>query len=293
MVDSGAMPGGSIGFMPLQSIHDHTPEERAKLRLGKFGVEYISVEKLEHSACSVPANPEALSNCLKSIEHKRLISIFNSRDIDRMAAEKMLDEKLLDIFKNALGPTKTISIPAITPVEKDLEVYKPYPNEHAARVRDPGDFIEDSMRSKDITDGVRMIIGKLKDGDDSMVTQAYRFSVDKFTAEEAKKWLEDNDVEYISFEEAAEKGIKQDERNVMNFTLNLDLAETFKKLELISEQIKVFNTQLLGIHESFKSQTDALLAATQRALAMMEQRTKTTSLYDRKELEDALKLPKR
>jgi len=77
----------------------------------------------------------------------------------------------------------------------------PYPNEHSARVREPGSFNPNSFRSKDLKGGVRIIIGKLKDGD-SMIVQAYRFSVDQFTVEEAKKWLEDHKISYLKFEPA-------------------------------------------------------------------------------------------
>jgi len=83
----------------------------------------------------------------------------------------------------------------------------PYPNEHAARVIDPGEFIPDSFRSKELKNGIRIIVAKLKGGT-AMVLQAYRFSVDKFTVEQAKKWLEDNKVKYIKFEPAqTESGI--------------------------------------------------------------------------------------
>ena len=78
----------------------------------------------------------------------------------------------------------------------------PYPNEHAARVKEPGLFIPDSFRSKDIKTGIRIIVGKLK-GEDAMTVQAYRFSVNNFTPEEAKKWLKDHDVSYIKFEAAS------------------------------------------------------------------------------------------
>jgi len=83
----------------------------------------------------------------------------------------------------------------------------PYPNEHAARVIDPGEFIPDSFRSKELKNGIRIIVAKLKGGT-AMIVQAYRFSVDKFTVEQAKKWLEDNKVKYIKFEPAqTESGI--------------------------------------------------------------------------------------
>lgn len=77
----------------------------------------------------------------------------------------------------------------------------PYPNEHAARIRDPGDFDPKSFRSKDLKGGVRIIVAKLK-GEDSMTVQAYRFSVDQFTVEQAKQWLKDYKITYILFEPA-------------------------------------------------------------------------------------------
>ncbi len=78
----------------------------------------------------------------------------------------------------------------------------PYPNEHAARVINPDFFEPKSFRSKDLKDGVRLVLGKLKAGNGSMVVQAYRFSVDNFTVEQAKKWLEDHKVKFIKFEPA-------------------------------------------------------------------------------------------
>ena len=77
----------------------------------------------------------------------------------------------------------------------------PYPNEHSARLSDPGDFEKDSFRRKQIAPGVSIIMGK-KSGSDSMVAQSYRFSKDKFSAAEAKQWLKDHNIKYTSFEAA-------------------------------------------------------------------------------------------
>jgi hypothetical protein len=80
----------------------------------------------------------------------------------------------------------------------------PYPNEHAARVVSPDEFEPDSFRRKVIAPGVSIVVGKLKDGDGKMVTQAYRFDKDKYTPAEAKKWLKDNDISTIGFEAASD-----------------------------------------------------------------------------------------
>lgn len=81
----------------------------------------------------------------------------------------------------------------------------PYPNEHAARVKQPSGFIDDSFRRKTIEKGLTVIMARLKDKPDEMVVQAYRFNVKYFTAAEAKNWLEDKNVEYLAFEPASEK----------------------------------------------------------------------------------------
>lgn len=82
-----------------------------------------------------------------------------------------------------------------------IEVAKPFPNEHAARVEDPGDFQPDSFRRIPIGDGVDGIIGRPK-GETKTRIQSYRFDADAFTAAEARAWLRDNDVGGASFEAA-------------------------------------------------------------------------------------------
>lgn len=80
----------------------------------------------------------------------------------------------------------------------------PYPNYHAARIINPDEFEQDSFRTKEITEGVEIIIGKLKNGNGSMVTQAYHFNKDNYTADEAKAWLKKHDIKYIEFTPATE-----------------------------------------------------------------------------------------
>jgi len=79
----------------------------------------------------------------------------------------------------------------------------PY-KEHAARVRDPGDFVR--IRELWAKDGVRELGGPLKsDPDGPTKAQSYRFDPAKFTVEQAKKWLRDHDIKWTEFEPAAGK----------------------------------------------------------------------------------------
>jgi HK97 family phage prohead protease len=93
----------------------------------------------------------------------------------------------------------------------------PYKNEHAARLRDPDDFDPDSFRrtkggklynSIDVPKTIGIIWGKLKgkaEPEDPPLPQALRFPTKDWTAGEARKWLKDNKIKYISFEPAEEK----------------------------------------------------------------------------------------
>jgi hypothetical protein len=90
--------------------------------------------------------------------------------------------------------------------------FKPYENEHAARLVDPAKF--DRFRRKadgklyntiKVPETVDIVWGHLKDGaDDDWAAQALRFPTKDWTEAEAKAWLKDNKVKYIEFEPAKE-----------------------------------------------------------------------------------------
>lgn len=69
-------------------------------------------------------------------------------------------------------------------------------NEIRHPIKDAGLFIEDSFRSKDIGDGIRLILGKLKSDPDSMVIQSIRFDKDSWTMEKAKKWWKEHKKDF-------------------------------------------------------------------------------------------------
>jgi len=63
------------------------------------------------------------------------------------------------------------------------------------RQKNPDNFVEDSFRTVTISakEGIKAIMGKLKsDPDGSMVIQSYLFDKDKWTVNEAKKWIADH-----------------------------------------------------------------------------------------------------
>ncbi len=87
----------------------------------------------------------------------------------------------------------------------------PLPNEHSARLQDPGKF--DSFgrtkggklygRALIVPATIGVVWGHPKGGPpDAAVPQALRFPIENWTEDEAKKWLKDHDVKYILFEAA-------------------------------------------------------------------------------------------
>jgi len=89
-------------------------------------------------------------------------------------------------------------------LNKGEKYFNPYPNEHSARIRDPEEFEENSFRRKALEGekGIDIIIGKLK-GEKNTTAQSYRFKIENWTADEAKKWLKDHNIKYKVFEPAS------------------------------------------------------------------------------------------
>jgi HK97 family phage major capsid protein/HK97 family phage prohead protease len=108
--------------------------------------------------------------------------------------------------------------------EIGMEAARPYPNEHAARLKEPGQYDELRRENDAGGDGVDFIYG-IK-GDVSEI-QAVRFDADTFTADQARAWLEDNDMTAIEFEEAT--GERSEE------AVNLrDLEGQYKRAEMVT-----------------------------------------------------------
>ena len=84
-----------------------------------------------------------------------------------------------------------------------MEMERPYPNEHAARLQDPEQY--DLLRriNDEGGNGVDFIYG-IKEGESEL--QAIRFRSSVFTAAEARTWLADHDFNPIEFEEATGDG---------------------------------------------------------------------------------------
>lgn len=118
-----------------------------------------------------------------------------------------------------------------------IEVLKPYPNEHSARLQDPDKFDPKSFRrtkggllygSKKLPKTIDVIWGKLKDKSkptDPPIPQALRFPTSDWTVTKAKKWLKDNEIKVVLFEPAkkvTKKLLKEQTETVKEDTVQFD-----------------------------------------------------------------------
>ena len=75
----------------------------------------------------------------------------------------------------------------------------PYPSEHAARIREPGQFDEFRRSADEFGEGRDAIFGTNEDGTE---LQSIRFDAERHSEQAARDWLEANDYEPIKFSPA-------------------------------------------------------------------------------------------
>jgi hypothetical protein len=87
----------------------------------------------------------------------------------------------------------------------------PYPNEHAARLKEPSGYDRFRRENDKFGSGIHAIWG-IKSGQ-AVELQAIRFDSKKFTVAEAKSWLKAHDYKPILFEPASGKTYRRSIRN--------------------------------------------------------------------------------
>lgn len=86
----------------------------------------------------------------------------------------------------------------------------PFPNEHAARIQTPNQFVSIVQLQK-LPNGIRILGGPLKtDPKGPSKLQSYRFPKDRFTPAEAQTWLKEHNIKVILFEPASAPQAKFD-----------------------------------------------------------------------------------
>jgi len=200
LVKQGHLKTSSVGFVPLKWVNKNE-DGWSKLitRLAKSGIK-IDPEKtrriytkwllLEHSKVSVPANINALTTSVAkgllkiSDDTLKELGIEKPEEIkcDRIDFEYKSEEALAEMFPNM----------------------KPFPNEHACRQTSPEQYVRFRRQNDRFGKGIHAIFGvKETDGKETVELQSIRFSKDKFTAQEARKWISEHGYSCSPFEAAS------------------------------------------------------------------------------------------
>jgi len=141
---------------------------------------------------------------------------------------------------------------------------KPFPNEHAARIKSPGLFDGATFRrkkdgtiygSKKVPATAAVIWGKLKGAakpSDNPIPQSLRFPTENWSVAQAKKWLKDNNVKYQTFE-AASKSLEGAIEHLEEMKRGKVIAA--QKMGLINDAVEALKA-LLKITEPRKSTPD-------------------------------------
>jgi HK97 family phage major capsid protein len=109
--------------------------------------------------------------------------------------------------------------------------YRPYPNEHAARLKDPSQY--DSFRRENDAGGTGIdFIYGIKNGTTEI--QVIRFDKNRYSVAEAKKWLESHDFKPILFEEATEREAMEDNRAMVSVSVHIDTEDQADVIEAIA-----------------------------------------------------------
>lgn len=220
MVKAGAIKGASIGFKPVKA---YFPDEKEMKDRGMdpWGLVYENIRLLEWSICSVPANQASLAEA---------------------KAKALISEKDIEIAE------KFGLIDAAT---------KPYPNEHACRLKDPDQFDKFRRENADREiDGkpLDVIYAKTVDGD--WEEQAYRYSIDNWKEEQAKSHCSEHNGTFEAAEpQKCEECDSEEEDVSLKDLLNRIDTMKFETPDMKSSIILMesLKSSINSLHESIKT----------------------------------------
>jgi len=189
-VRDGFLSTVSVGFLPgeWEAIDEDKPGRR-----------YLQQELLELSFVPVPANPEALVELRKvniePVELKDLYPVGKKGKVKKTKKDEKVEEKKKEKTQQKTKEKTKKKVKTKDVEGKSVDIAKPYPNEHACRLRRPGDFKEGSFRRTSRTSGGKkygIIMGRLK-GETTMTEQSYRYPKGTWNASSARAHCKKHD----------------------------------------------------------------------------------------------------
>jgi HK97 family phage major capsid protein/HK97 family phage prohead protease len=120
---------------------------------------------------------------------------------------------------------------------EQYEDFRPFPNEHAARLVDPDKFVSFRRDNGAGGTGIDFIYGILADGGTEL--QAIRFDKNRFTPAQAREWLSEHDFAPIMFEEATGERDMAEEDIETRATVKVEIEIDTSDAPAVEEQPEV------------------------------------------------------
>lgn len=230
----GFLRAVSVGFIPIEFEEGEGAEEDFGKPTKKPRKVYTKQDLLELSGVPVPANPNALGEA----RDKKLITAKEMEAVNEWIRKSDIEEdEPLVVCLKCDGEDFEEDNGKMVCTECGLIMGKPYPNEHACRLKDPAEFQEGTMkRTKRQHEGKEysVIMGKLKD-EDTMTEQAYRYGKDIWKASEARSHCKSHDgkFEAASGESMIRQGQLADDMDyLLDSLMHVGMGEDVKKVAI-------------------------------------------------------------
>lgn len=196
MMKAGLIKAGSIGFMPKKWTF---PDKKQAEELGmdpNYGVIFEEWELLEHSICSVPANPNALQNSLeKGIVSREELKTYLLACKSAPDVIKSIDTDWISQIEKALGVTETPPLPPISeapnsPKRKNLESWYEDDENFVKEIKEISDFNEETLKEKEVQHEplIKSLEGILK-GSNKNTIHSFIFPKSVWTFDKAKEYF--------------------------------------------------------------------------------------------------------
>jgi len=244
---NGWMPNWSVGFRTLKEAYLEDGRTR----------DVTEWELLEYSPVGVPMNPDAQGPVVGTTPKKDdgfEGVLFKYLDIpDEQALKIIPGMEVKDLLGEDAGQGTGLRISLIPedattselPTEDQLKGMpefqeKPYPNEHACRLKDPKGYDRIRRQNDKFGTGIHATWGVKGT---QVELQAIRFDAAKFTADQAKKWLKDHEYKCMMFEAASGK---EGEASACTTDLERKVTELESALETLTDRLDALGKEAPG-----------------------------------------------
>lgn len=319
LVNANAMNACSLGFIPQTYNDPASDDERRKLGLGKYGVEYLTSDLTEFSPVPVPANPKALQEAYvkqyrEDLRKTLQTGLFTKRDVDVLRKFPDYGSAVIDTFIRELDARKQVLRAEPQEEEPILEPIPPASDKNKKALE--GEALEQALvnffrLNPDPSDEqVHKWAEELKLDPSTVEQAAYELATD-FSFMKQEWEMETPDATALAegikveFEHTIDEGeesqeiaaliatahINEDEEYYEKLVemesgekaapaLSIDISGITKEITLFNDQMKAVSVEVREALSQLRRDLDEVLATARKAAALVEQKAEIRQLYD-------------